>query len=431
MSGYHARPRENQKKSTARAGDPAPTTFQIAVTDLAGHVREGLLAFSVALGFQVMEQMMAEEVTALVGQKGKHLPHRTASRHGTENGQVILGGRRVAVRRPRVRSTDNEEVPLESYQRFQDPTLLGALALERMLHGLSSRRYGCGLEPVGQSVAAIGTSKSAVDRRFIERTRHALEDVMRRPLSGQRYPVLMLDGIELGDHVVIAALGVDAEASKRLLGLWEGATENAAVCKALLADLVERGLDATEGILVVIDGAKALEAAVRRTWGRKAMIQGCQLHKKRNVLDHLPDTQRGLVSRQLDRAWREPEVEVAADKLRKLAAALQDGHPGAGASLLEGLEETLTVRRLGLPSRLARSLRTTNPIESLQASIREASRNVKRWRNGTQALRWAAAAGLDAVGRMRRLYGYRDMPLLIEALRRTVVPESSSTLKTA
>jgi transposase-like protein len=430
MSSYHGKRRKNQQRSTS-VEDRLPASVEVSLEDLAQQVREGLLAFSVAIGLQVMERMMAEEVTALVGPKGKHQPGRTAVRHGKEDGQVVLGGRKVAVKRPRVRTTDGQEVALESYQRFQDPALLGAAALERMLHGLSCRRYGHGLEPVGQNLEPIGTSKSAVDRRFIAQTRQALEEVMKRPLSGHRYPVLMLDGIEMGEHTVIVALGADGVGQKHLLGLWEGATENAAVCKALLADLVDRGLDTSEGILVVIDGSKALESAVKKTWGRQAVIQRCQVHKKRNVLDHLPEQQRPLVSRQLDRAWREPDAEVALDKLKKLAATLKTEHPGASASILEGLEETLTVNRLGLPPRLARSLRSTNAIESLNASIRDASRNVKRWRNGEQALRWAAAASLDAEKRLRRLYGYRDMPILIAALRRIVLPESSITAKTA
>lgn len=430
MSSYHGNRSKSPRKNT-RVANRMPARIEVSLEDLAQQVREGLLAFSVAIGLQVMERMMGEEVTALVGPKGKHQPGRTALRHGQENGQVVLGGRKVAVKRPRVRSTDDQEVPLESYQQFQDPALLGAAALERMLHGLACRRYGHALEPVGESVEPIGTSKSAVDRRFIAQTREALEELMQRPLSGQRYPVLMLDGIEMGDHMVIVALGVDVNGRKQVLGLWEGATENAAVCKALLADLVERGLDTSEGILVVIDGSKALGSAVKRTWGRQAVIQRCRVHKKRNVLDHLPERQRPLVSRQLDRAWQEPDVEVAGDKLKKLAAALKEDHPGASASILEGLEETLTVNRLGLPLRLARSLRSTNPIESLNASIRSASRNVKRWRNGEQALRWAAAASLDAERRLRRLYGYRDMPILIAALRKLALPESSTTVKTA
>lgn len=430
MSSYHGKRSRDQQK-VASVEHRLPARIEVSLEDLAGQVREGLLAFSVAIGLQVMERMMAEEVAALVGPKGKHQPGRTAVRHGQENGHVVLGGRKVAVKRPRVRTTDDQELPLESYQRFQDPALLGAAALGRMLHGLSCRRYDHGLEPVGQSVEPIGTSKSAVDRRFIAQTRQALEEFMKRSLSEQRYPVLMLDGIEMGEHMIIVALGVDGEGRKQVLGLWEGATENTAVCKALLADLVERGLDTSEGILVVIDGSKALESGVKRTWGHQAVIQRCQVHKKRNVLDHLPEQQRLLVSRQLDRAWREPDPEVARDKLKKLAAALKEDHPGASASILEGLEETLTVNLLGLPNRLARSLRSTNPIESLNASIRNASRNVKRWRNGTQALRWAAAALLNAEDSLRRLYGYRDMPFLIAALRKMVLPESPITAKTA
>ena len=194
-------------------------------------------------------------------------------------------------------------------------------------------------------------------------TRKALAELLARPLGDQRYLVLMLDGIEVADHTVVVALGITADGQKQILGLWEGATENAAVCRALLTDLVERGLRVDGGILVVIDGAKALRAAVRDVLGARATVQRCQVHKKRNVLDHLPDEARAWVSRKLEQAWRETDYEKARTALTSLAKTLDDKYPGAAASLREGLEETLTVLRLELPEALRKTLRSTNPIE--------------------------------------------------------------------
>jgi putative transposase len=242
---------------------------------------------------------MPEEVDALVGPKGKHNPERKAVRHGKEKGFVILGGRKVAVEKVRVRSMDGREIPLETYQALQDPELLTQAALERMIHGLSTRNYEYGLEPVGEQLESSGTSKSTVSRRFIAATKKLLDELMKRRLDGRRYVALIIDGIVMAEHTVVAALGIDAEGKKQILGVWHGATENAAVCKALLSDLVERGLKTDDGILVVIDGSKALRAAVRDVLGDTAIVQRCQVHKERNVLEHLPEKHRDWVKRKL------------------------------------------------------------------------------------------------------------------------------------
>jgi len=408
-----------------------PLQVQVSLHDLMGAAKEGLLALAVAVGLDVLRSMMEAEVTAIVGPKGKHNPNRKAFRHGTEEGRVVLGGRKVPIQRPRVRTKDGQEVRLSSYEAFQDEQLLTQAALERMLHGLSTRRYHHGLERVGDSLPAVATSKSSVSRHFVAATRKALAELLARPLGEQRYLVLMLDGIEVADHTVVVALGITADGQKQILGLWEGATENAAVCRALLTDLVERGLRVDGGILVVIDGAKALRAAVRDVLGAKATVQRSQVHKKRNVLDHLPDEARAWVGRKLDQAWRETDYEKARTALTSLAKTLEDKYPGAAASLREGLEETLTVLRLELPEALRKTLRSTNPIESAFEKVRMACRNVKRWRNGQQVLRWTAAGLLEAEKGFRRIKGYRQLPMMSEALSRHVVPETSSTVKTA
>jgi transposase-like protein len=363
-----------------------------------------------------MQQMLAEEVAAIVGPRGKHNPSRRASRHGTEDGSVVLGGRRVAIKRPRARTTDGKEVQLETYEAFQDENLLTTLALERMIHGLSTRRYEHGLEPVGTGLPAKGTAKSTVSRRFVQATKKALAELMARPLDQQRYLVLMIDGVEMADHTVVVVLGITADGQKQVLGLREGATENAAVCRALLSDLVERGLQADEGILVVIDGAKALKAAVKKVFGDQAAIQRCLAHKKRNIQDHLPEKEQVWVGRKLDQAWQETDYNRALEAIKRLASSL---------------EETLTVIRLGLPERLRRTLRTTNAIESTFDKVRVATRNVKRWRNGQQVLRWAAAGLLDAEKGFRRIKGYKELPILAAALRKQALPESPTGVKSA
>ncbi len=335
------------------------------------------------------------------------------------------------MKRPRVRTRDGQEVPLETYQAFRNVGLLTQAALERMLHGLSTRRYRYGLEPVGEGLEERGTSRSTISRRFREATQKALAELMSRPIGDLKLVALFTDGIEVVGHTVVVAMGLEANGRKHILGLWEGATENAAVCKALLSDLVERGLRVEDGLLVVIDGSKALGAAVRDVLGSCALVQRCQVHKKRNVLEHLPEGARGWVGRKLDRAYNEADHAAALTALQALASALEKEYPGAAASLREGLEETLTVLRLGLPELLARSLRSTNAMESAFDAVRTVARNVKRWQNGDQILRWTAAGLLEAESRFHRIAGYRDLPLLIQALRKELFPDKSREVKTA
>ena len=251
----------------------------------AEHVREGLLAASTAVGLEVMAELMQAEVTDLAGARGRHDPERTATRHGTEAGSVTLGGRRLPVRRPRVRTVgdDTDEVPLASYSAFAGADLLAEGIVARMLAGISTRRYPVALEPVGEAVeqAATSTSKSAVSRRFVAATAARLAELCARPLGEARWPIVMLDGVHLGEHLLVVALGVTDDGSKVPLGVVEGSTENAAVCTRLVADLAERGLDASCGVLFVIDGGKALAKSIRATFGGKALIQRCRRHKER------------------------------------------------------------------------------------------------------------------------------------------------------
>ncbi|MBA3561949.1 MAG: IS256 family transposase [Actinobacteria bacterium] len=397
-----------------------PTRVQEALGELVGAAREGLLALSVGVGLGVLAELMEEEVVEVVGAKSKHDPERVAVRHGHEAGEVTLGGRRVGVERPRVRSAEGTgEVRLATYRHFADRDPLSRLVLERMLAGVSTRRYRRTQEPVGSKVERVArsTSKSAVSRAFVERTRKALGELMARRLNDVRLAVLMLDGIELKGRTNIVALGITTEGVKIPLGLWEGSTENATVATALLSDLVERGLDPEQGILFVIDGSKALRKAIRDVFG-EAPVQRCVRHKERNVLDHLPERDRATVKRRLREAWALEDHDRALDRLQALGVELERTHPGAAASLREGIEETLTLTRLGITGTLKRTLASTNPCESMIECVRRTSRNVKHWRSGEMALRWTAAGMLEAERQFRRIIGYRDLAKLALAAER-------------
>jgi transposase-like protein len=397
-----------------------PARVQEALGQLVGSAKEGLLALSVGVGLGVLAELLEEEVEEVVGAKGRHNPERSAVRHGHESGEVTLGGRRVEVERPRVRSADGRsELLLETYAHFADRDPLARVVLERMLAGVSTRRYRRTQEPVGSEVeqAARSTSKSSVSRTFIERTRLSLAELMGRRLDDVRLAVMMIDGLELQGRTNVVALGITTEGVKIPLGLWEGSTENATVATALLADLVERGLDPEQGILFVLDGAKALRKAIRNVFG-DAPTQRCVRHKERNVLDHLPERDRPAVKQRLRRAWALDDHARALDQLQRLARELDRGSPGAAGSLREGIEETLTLTRLGVTGNLKRTLESTNPCESMIEIVRHTQRNVKRWSSGEMALRWTAAGMLEAERQFRKIVGYRNLATLVTAIER-------------
>jgi transposase-like protein len=397
-----------------------PARVQEALGLLVGSAREGLLALSVGVGLGVLAELMEEEVVEVVGVRGKHDPDRAAVRHGHEAGEVTLGGRRVAVERPRVRSADGRaEVRLATYEHFADRDPLTKAVLERVLAGVSTRRYRRTQEPVGSQVEqqARSTSRSAVSRTFVERTHRSLCELMSRRLEDVRLAVMMIDGLELQGRTNVVALGITTEGVKIPLGLWEGSTENATVATALLSDLVERGLDPEQGILFVIDGAKALRKAIRNVFG-DAPVQRCLRHKERNVTEHLPERERPNVKQRLRRAWALDDRARALDQLRRLAGELDRSYPGAAGSLREGMEETLTLTRLGVSGSLKRTLESTNPCESMIEIVRRTQRNVKRWSSGEMALRWTAAGMLEAERQFRRIIGYRDIATLVVATER-------------
>jgi len=400
----------DRKKGSEQAVEKRP--FET----LEDFLKEELHGFVVGAGMMALSAMLEEERTSACGPRYQQDPQREATRAGYAPGELVLGGRRVAVERPRARTMDGREVQLPSWQRFSNEDPLHRRAVEQMVVGVATRKYSRSLEDTPPGIRVRGASKSAVSRRFVATTRARLAAWLHTSLSGLNLAVLMIDGVHFAEHVVLVALGIDETGKKHVLGLWEGATENATACTALLTNLRERGLRTDRSILVVIDGAKALAKAVREVFGVRALIQRCQVHKKRNVLDQLPEHLRPSVSAAMSEAYLSEDASRAERLLRNLARRLEAEHPGAASSLCEGLDETLTVMRFGLPRPLERTLATTNPIENLVGRSRYLTRNVKRWRGGSMVLRWVAAAVREATKGFRRLRGYAGMPKLVAAL---------------
>ena len=415
---------------------PLPAAIQEALGELVGAAREGLFSLSVGVGLGVVHELMAAEVDEVVGAKGKHDRDRTAKRHGHERGSMTLGGRRVEVRRPRIRTADDEhELPVETYEYFADRDPLTRAVMDRVLAGVSTRRCASVGEPVGEEVEqnSSSTSKSTVSELFVERTRTALGELMSRRLDDVRLAVMMLDGLEIADRTHVVALGITTEGVKIPLGLWEGSTENATLARTLLADLVDRGLDPEQAILFVIDGGKAIRRALKDVFGEHALVHRCHRHKERNVCDLLPERERPQVLARIRGAWSLTEPELARQRLELLASELQRTWPDAAGSLREGLDETLTLMRLGVTGHLSKTLCSTNPCESMLEIVRHTQRNVKRWQDGDMHKRWTAAGMLVAEQQFRRIVGYRDLATLVIAIKRhaartTLTPASEQTL---
>jgi hypothetical protein len=403
-----------------------PEQVSVAMDEIAENMSEGLLALAVGAGLQVMGALMDADVAALAGPRGRHDPGRVVVRHGTEAGSVTLGGRRVPVQRPRVRAADGSgEVPVATYDLFSSTEILGRMAMERMLAGLSTRRYRVGLEPVGEQVtrSATATSRSAVSRKFVAMTETALADMLAADLSGLDLVAFMVDGVHFAESCCVVALGIDIDGTKHPLALVEGSTENATLVTELCVGLRERGLDVTKPILAVLDGSKALRRAVLDVFDHPVMAR-CQLHKIRNVKDHLPQRMRTTVERRMRSAYHADSALEAESQLTVLARELDKTHPSAANSLREGLGETLTVLALDVPPTLARTLRSTNAIESMIGICREHAKNVKRWRDGQMALRWCAAGMLEASKQFRRVNGHMHLPALRAALERHVAEQT-------
>ena len=400
---------------------PLPAQIQEALGELVGAAREGLLALSVGVGLGVVHELLELEVDEVVGPKGKHDPGRVAKRHGHEDGSMTLGGRRVPVRRPRMRTADDEhELPVATYGYFADRDPLTRAVMDRMLAGVSTRRFARVGEPVGSEVerASSSTGKTAVSDMFVERTRTALGELMSRRLDDVRLAVMMLDGLEIAERTHVVALGITTEGVKIPLGLWEGSTENATLARTLLADLVDRGLDPEQAIMFVIDGGKALRRAIKDVFGEHALVHRCHRHKERNVTDLLPERDRDQVRARIRAAWSLSDPLLAEQRLELLASELDRTWPDAAGSLREGMADTLTLTRLGIDGQLAKTLCSTNPCESMIEIVRSTQRNVKRWQDGDMRKRWTAAGMLVAEQQFRRIIGYRDLAKLVIAIER-------------
>jgi putative transposase len=390
-----------------------------------GKAWEGVSAsfdrFCLAAGIEALGTMLENDAREACGSRHSRAEGRRGYRWGRTQGKIGFHGGRVDIERPRVRELGGKEIVLPSWERAITEDWLGRWALNLMLINVSTRKFRRAVRlPEGDIPAphGAGVSKSAASRHFVALSAERMKEWMTSDLAGLDILVIQIDGIHIVDDLVlVAAIGIDGDGVKHPLGLIEGATENTAVVQALIDNLVKRGLDPAVPRLFIIDGAKALSKAIRRTFGRHTPIQRCQIHKARNIMGRLPPSWHAAVRRVLRQAWELDDAEKAEKLIRNLARRLEHEAPGASASILEGLDEMLTVTRLGLPSQLRRALACTNIIENMMGTVRRVCRNVKRWRTASMALRWTAAAMLEAKKGFRKLKAYKQLPALRMALK--------------
>jgi transposase-like protein len=402
----------------AERGDGSADRIVVAlsrpVAEVIAGVGEEIERLTGEAGLLIMKAVMDAEVESLAGPKGRHDPRRQATRWTSQGGYVVLAGKKLNVTRPRVRTVAGTEVGLRSYERFQSPARRTRSITRKLLNGISTRKYERAVEDFTDG---YGISRSAVSRELIAATSGSLRKLCERRVDEiGRLVVLMIDGKEIDGECVVTALGVDSTGKKHVLGLVQGSTENSTVVQHLLDDLVERGLDTTQRMLIVLDGSKALRKAVRKTFGDGSPVQRCQVHKRRNVKEHLPPEYQAGADQRIRTAYAMKDFASAKAQLEKTVDWLEGINPSAAGSLREGLDETLTLHRLGLPVALRKSFETTNLIESAFSVAEEVGRRVKRWRGGDMRLRWTAAGLLTAEGQFRRVRGCKLMPKLLAAL---------------
>ncbi len=381
-------------------------------------IQRGLVHLAMTAFTLVAEQAMECEVTALVGPKNQADAQRTNVRWGSEGGYCVVGGQKIPLQRPRVRDTRKKEVPLGSYELLQRASLMEESVWQKMMHGLTTRRYSQVIEELEQ---AYGIKKSTISEHFVEASRQRLDKLLARPLKEYALCAMTVDGTPFGDQQLITVIGLTVHGQKVVLGLRQGATENATVVNQLMDDLRERGVDFEVPRLYVLDGGKALFAGVRRAAGKAAVVQRCQVHKIRNVLDHLTEEHRGHVRQKMHCAYAMREYADARRGLDLLLRELMDLNPSAARSLEEGMEETLAIHRLRVPPMLRTSLASTNIIESAFSVVETVCRNVKRWQGGDQYLRWVGSGLLYAESRWNRVHGYREIPVLVKELELAVL----------
>jgi putative transposase len=408
----------------AADGNPA-VQMVLPLAEMMGWLRQGVGALIRQAGLQLMELLMEEEVREVVGERSQPQPDRRANRWGKERGFCVVMGQKVPIERPRVRSTDDQEVRLGSYEMFHRGEPLSETVWEKLMLGLSTRKYG---QAVREFAEAYGLEKSTISEHFIEASRSKLKEMMERRLDKMRLCALLIDATPFAGQQMVVALGISQDGRKTILGIRQGATENATVVGELLGDLMNRGLDFAELRLYVLDGGKALHAAVKKYAGDSAPIQRCQVHKRRNVLDHLTDEQKPLVAKKLNAAYALEDYAAAKQALNGLHRELMDLNPSAARSLAEGLEETLTVHRLHVPPQLRKTLASTNVIESAFSIVERVCANVKRWHAGDQRERWVGSGLLVAEKQFRRVQGHKQIPVLLRELEALAPSKSEVSL---
>ena len=396
----------------AGEGNPA-IQMVLPMAEMVGWLHKGVGELVRQAGLQLIQLLMEEEVKFLVGERSQSLPERTANRWGSERGYCVVMGQKVPVERPRVRSTEDREIRLGSYEMFHRGEPLTETVWEKLMLGLTTRKYG---DAVRQFTEAYGLEKSAVSEHFIEASRVKLKQLMERRLEKKKFCALLVDATPFQGQQMVAALGMGWDGTKTILGIWQGATENATVVGELLGDLMDRGLDFTVPRLYVLDGGKALHAAVKKYAGDSVPIQRCQVHKRRNVLDHVTDENKPLIASKLNAAYAMEDYTAARQALDRLHRELMHLNPSAARSLAEGLEETLTVHRLHVPHQLRMTLASTNVIESAFSIVQTVCRNVKRWHGGDQRERWIGSGLLIAQKQFRRVRGHKQIPKLLRVL---------------
>lgn len=409
-----------QLEAMAADGNPA-VQMVLPLAEMVGWLRQGVGELIRQAGLRLMDLLMQEEVRELVGERSQRHVGRTAHRWGSERGYCVVMGQKVPVERPRVRSIDDQEVRLGSYEMFHRGEPLTETVWDKLMLGLSTRKYG---QAVREFTEAYGLEKSAVSEHFIEASRAKLQEMMERRLDKTRLCALLIDATPFAGQQLVVAMGISQDGRKMILGLRQGPTENATVVGELLGELVNRGLDFSEPRLYILDGAKALTAAVKKHAGESAAIQRCQVHKRRNVLDHLTEEQKPAVSKRLNAAYALEDYAAAKQALNGLHRELMDINPSAARSLGEGMEETLTVHRLHVPMQLRKTLASTNVIESAFSIVEQVCKNVKRWHGGDQRERWVGSGLLVAQKQFRKVTGHKQIPALLRELEALAPPKS-------
>ena len=388
-----------------------------------------LIRSLVPLGLRHIEELLDEEVTALAGERyARKAPSVGGRRHGSNPGTVGLAGQRVPIRVPRIRHVTEREIPRRSYEALHGDRAVNDLLLRRVLYGISCRNAAAAAEAIPR---AIGLSGSTVSRAFIQASATKLRELQERDLSGEDVVALVLDGKTFAEATMVVALGITMTGDKRFLGVVETDTENEQVLTPFLRSLVERGLDVSQGLLVIVDGGKGLRAAVRKAFRHRALVQRCQWHTRENVVSYVAKREQPVWRQRLQRAYNRPEYDEALAALQSLQHELEDRNQSAAGSLAEGLDETLTLHRLGVYGVLGRSLKTTNGLESINALIEERCAKVDHWQNSSQRHRWLATALLDIEPRLRKVMGYRHLPRLRDALTRELKIDTTPSTKKA